>query len=110
MPSLSQFIEALTHEQYKLIQMGIIKGPEAHALVVHDGIGSQHPKSKSKGKGKVHTESKKEGNSKPFDDSSGSKGGKRKKGKSKFGYCNYDNHLESSCMKKTIDLMAKALQ
>ena len=90
--------------------MGIIKGHKAHALAMHDGNSSQHPKSKLKGKGKVQEASKKEGNSKPFDDSSGSKGGKGKKGKSKCGYCNRGNHPESSCMKKTIDLMAKVLQ
>jgi hypothetical protein len=53
-----------------------------------------------------HSEQRKEGNSKPLDESSGSKGGKGKKGKTKCGYCNHDYHPESSCMKKTIDLMA----
>jgi hypothetical protein len=99
MPSLSQFIDALTQEHDKLIHMGIIKGPKAHALVLHDGNNSQNPKSKRKGKEKAHADPKKEGYSKPFNNSSGSKGGKNKQGK-KCGYCNRGNHLELACMKK----------
>jgi hypothetical protein len=60
--------------------------------------------------GKVHSEHEKEENSKPFNDSSGSKGGKGKKGKSKCVYYNHNYHLESSCMKKTIDPMVKVIQ
>ena len=37
MPSLEFFIESLTQEKTKLINMGTIKGPRAHALTVHDG-------------------------------------------------------------------------
>jgi hypothetical protein len=37
MPSLEDFIEPLTQEQTKLINMGTIKGPRVHALTVHDG-------------------------------------------------------------------------
>jgi hypothetical protein len=36
MSTLDQFIEALTHEQDKIIKMWILKGPNAHALVVHE--------------------------------------------------------------------------
>jgi hypothetical protein len=54
MPSLSHLIEDLTQEKDKLINMGIIKGPKAHALGVHDGNNSQNPKSKPKCKGKAH--------------------------------------------------------
>jgi hypothetical protein len=82
--------------------MGIIKGPKAHALVVHDGKNSQNPKSKRKGKEKVHVDPKKEGYSKPFNDSSSSKGEKNKQGKV-FGCCNRGNHPKSTYMKKQID-------
>jgi hypothetical protein len=34
MPSLENFIESMTREQNKLINMGKIKGPKAHALTV----------------------------------------------------------------------------
>jgi hypothetical protein len=47
MPSLEDFIESLTQEQTKLINMGTIKGPRAHALTVHDG---SHKYQKSKDK------------------------------------------------------------
>jgi hypothetical protein len=87
MLTIDQFIEALTHEQHNLIKMGIIKGPNVHALAVHESTSTSNSKSKQKGKGKVHAKPKKEGYSKPFDDSSDSKGGKGKKGKTKCGYC-----------------------
>jgi hypothetical protein len=109
MPSLDTFIEALIQEQDKLIKMGVIKNSKVHALVAHDGNSSQHQKSKKKGKEKAHAEQKKEGYSKPFNDSSGSKSGKGKKGQ-KCTYCNRGFHPESACMKKQIDLMTQILQ
>jgi hypothetical protein len=39
MPTLAQFNESLTQEQTKLIQMGLIKDPKAHALTMNDGKG-----------------------------------------------------------------------
>jgi hypothetical protein len=53
MTSLSEFIEDLTHERDKLIHMGIIKAPKAHAFFVHDGNNAQNYKSKRKGKEKA---------------------------------------------------------
>jgi hypothetical protein len=79
--------------------MGLMKDLKAHALTMHDGKGS----SKQNGK---------EGYSKPFNDSSGSKDSsylnKKKKGK-RFTYCNKPNHEESTCMKKHINLMTQVL-
>ena len=46
-PSLEDFIESLTEEKTKLINMGTIKGPRAHALTVHD---SSHKYQKYKDK------------------------------------------------------------
>jgi hypothetical protein len=93
MPTLAQFIESLTQEQTKIIKMGLMKDPKAHALTMHDGKGS----SKQNGN---------EGYSKPFNDSSGSRDSldskkkkKKKKGK-QCTYCNKPNHEESTCMKK----------
>jgi hypothetical protein len=83
-------------------------GPKAHALYVHDGSNSQNPKSKRKGKENAHEKPKKEGYSKPFNDSSGSKGGKSKQGK-KCGYNNHGNHPKSACMKNQVDQMAQIL-
>jgi hypothetical protein len=108
-PSLEVFIESLTQEQNKLINMGKIKGPKAHVLVVHDGSSHQNHKSKHKDKGKGHANPKKEGYSKPFNDSSGSKGGKGRKGE-KCTYFHKGFHPESTCMQKKIDQMAQILQ
>jgi hypothetical protein len=76
MLTLDKFIDSLTHEKDNLIKMGIIKEPNAHALVVHERTNTSNSNSKKKRKGKVHAETKKEGYSKPFYYSSRSKGGK----------------------------------
>jgi hypothetical protein len=69
---------------------------------------------KQKQKEILHPESKKEGYSKPFKDSSGSKYSSNSKGKKKKGkkctYCNKPNHEEYTCMKKQIDIMTQVLQ
>ena len=56
-----------------------------------------------------HLNPKKEGNTKPFNDSSKSKGEKWKK-MEKCTYCQKGFHPESSCIKKQIDQMAQILQ
>jgi hypothetical protein len=108
MPSLEDFIESLTKEKTKLINMGAIKGPRAHALTVHDGS-HKYQKSKDKYKRKSHEHTKKEGYTKPFTDASGSKGEKGRKGE-KCIYCHKEFHSESACMQKKIDLMSQILQ
>jgi hypothetical protein len=110
MLTLDQFIESITHEQDNIIKMGIIKGPNANALVVHEISSTSNSNSKQESKEKAHADPKKEGYSKPFDDSSGSKGGKGKKGKNKCSYYNNIDHPKSTCMKKQIDQMAQILQ
>jgi hypothetical protein len=60
MPSLENYIESLTEEQAKLINMGTIKGPMENALIVQDEIQKYH-KSKDKYKQKAHAHPKKEG-------------------------------------------------
>jgi hypothetical protein len=91
MPSLEAFIEFLTQEQNKLINMGKIKSPKAHALTMQDGSGHQYQKYKDKDKRKAHVNPKKEGYSKPFSDASGSKGGEGRKGE-KCTYCHKGFH------------------
>jgi hypothetical protein len=71
-PSLEDFIESLTQDQTKLINMGTIKGPKVHALTVQDGRQKYH-KSKDNDKQKSHAHLKKEGYTKPFTDASRSK-------------------------------------
>jgi hypothetical protein len=108
MPSLEDFIESLTQERTKLMNMGTIKGPRAHALTVHDGS-HKYRKSKDKDKWKYHAHTKKEEYTKPFTDASGSKGGKGRKGE-KCTYYHKGFHSESTCMQKKIDLMSQILQ
>jgi hypothetical protein len=79
-PSLEDFIESLTQEQTKLINMGTIKGPRVHALTMHDGS-HKYQKSKDKYKQKALAHPKKEGYTKPFTDASRSKREKGRKGK-----------------------------
>jgi hypothetical protein len=45
---MAQFIESLTQEQKKIIQMDLMKDPKAHALTMHDGKGSSNHKLKKK--------------------------------------------------------------
>jgi hypothetical protein len=107
-PSLEAFIESLTREQNKLINMGKIKGPKVHEINVKYGRGHQYHKSKYKEKMKSHANPKKEGHSKPFNDDSKSKGGKGRKGE-KYTYFHKGFHPESSCMYKNIDQMTQIL-
>jgi hypothetical protein len=108
MPSLGDFIESLTQEQTKLINMGTIKGPRAHALTVHDAS-HKYQESKDKDKRKAHAHPKKEGYTKPFIDASGSKGEKGRKGE-KCTYFHKGFHSKFVCMQKQIDLMSQILQ
>jgi hypothetical protein len=107
-PSLEDFIKSLTQKKTKLINMGTIKGPRAHALTMKYGSQKYH-KSKDKYKWKAHAHPKKEGYTKPFTEASRSKGEKGGKGE-KCTYYDKGFHLESTCMKKKIDLMSQILQ
>jgi hypothetical protein len=108
MPSLEDFIESLTQEQTKVINMGTIKGPKAHALTMkYDS--HKYNKSKNKYKWKSHAHMKKEGYTKPFTDASRSKREKGRKGE-KCTYCHKGFHSETACMKKQIDMMSQMLK
>jgi hypothetical protein len=73
MPSLEDFIESLTQDKTKLINMGKIKGSKVHALTVQYGS-HKYQKYKYKEERKAHAYPKKEGYTKPFTDASISKG------------------------------------
>jgi hypothetical protein len=98
-PSLETFIESLTGEKNKLINIGKIKGPKVHAFTMQYGSGHQYQKYKDKEKRKSHPNPMKEGYSKPFNDASRSKGGKGRKGE-KFTYYHKGFYPESACMQK----------
>jgi hypothetical protein len=87
MPSLDDFIESLTQEKNKFINMGKIKRPKVHALTLQDGSSHKNHKSKHKHKMEVRANLNKEAYSKSFNDASGSKGGKGRKWKN----CTYSH-------------------
>ena len=92
MPMLAQFIESFTQEKKKLIQMGLMKDPKSYALTMHDGkrLSKQNVKEK---------QNEKEGYSKPFNDSLGSRDSSELKKKNKgkqCTYCNKPNHEETN--------------
>jgi hypothetical protein len=108
MPSLDDFIEALTQEKEKLVSMGSIKGSRDHSLAANEAS-KPNFKDRKKGKGK-NPEARKEKFSKPTDESSSDHKGKKKEEIYKCSYCQKGYHPEYSCMRKTIDEMAKMLQ
>jgi hypothetical protein len=107
-PSLEEFIESLTQEKNKLINMGTIKGPRAHALTMHY-VSQKYQKYKDKDKRKYHPHTKKEEYTKPFINASRSNGEKERKG-DKCMYCHKGFHSKSACMQKKIDLMSHIIQ
>jgi hypothetical protein len=89
--------------------MGLIKDPKPHELTMNDGKGS----SKHKGKGKSLRNPNKDGYSKPFNNSPGSKDSSDSKKNNKGKQCTYYNklnHEESTCMKNKINIKAQILQ
>ena len=95
MPSIDEFGASLTHEQDKIVQMGTLKAPNAHALATKVG---RNTSSSSKHKGKKYQA--KEEDSTSMQETSNSEDGKPKKGKVVCSYCNKPNHGEDICMKK----------
>ena len=108
MPSLAIFMESLTQEKDKLVKMGSIKTKDKELAVGVSNSAKGKPKSKNlklsdKKKSEKHKSS--EGATNPPKEKE-----KRGKEKAKCSYCHKGWHLESSCMKKTIDTMAQLLE
>ena len=102
MHTLNSFIESLTHEHDKFIQMGIIRYSRDQALVAG---GPKVVNGKGKQKDESHVEKERS------NDSSGSKRGKKNgKGKTLCSYFGRDFHPEISCMRIKIDEMALLLK
>ena len=101
----------LIHEEGNLIKMGSLKSPNSLALAMHEkGNFNLKPNQQYKGKGKERDlDPRKRVNPKSPYGSSSSKGKKGKKGNFNCPYCNRGYHPKSSCMHKTIELMAKTL-
>ena len=109
MPSLESFMDCLTQEQDKLVQIGTIKTSKDQGLAAGFRM---HPKGKKKYKDSVKPEKKKQDRPNIPDGGSNPCKDKDKKGKekTKCTYCHKGWHLESACMKKTIDMMVQLLE
>ena len=97
MPTLNAFIESLTNEHDKFIQMGIIRSSEYQALVA-GGPNTANGKGKPKNEPPVD----KEQSDHPLGSQRSKKNGK---GKTLCSYCGRGFHPESSCMRIKIDEM-----
>ena len=114
MPSFNAFIESLTSEHDKLVQMGIIRSSRDQALHVSGpkdlkGKGRQqkNPKTKFKSPNPIVANQQ-------HDESSGSKKNKGKghhgKENIKCSYCGKGFHPEHACMKKKLDEATSLLE
>ena len=108
MPMLAYFMEPLTQEKDKLVQMGTIKSTKDQYLAA--GFSNQ-AKAKNKSKDSKQQEKKKQEKPKTLDGVSNPRKDKDKKKqeKEKCTYCNKGWHPESTCMNKTIDIMAQLI-
>ena len=108
MPTLATFMESLTQEQYKIVQMGTIKAKgQALAMVL-----SNASKVKKKENNSKHPEKRKSEKIKSSDGGSNPPKEKDKQGKEKTK-CTYFQkgwNPERSCIKKTIDQMELLLE
>ena len=95
MPTLNSFIESLTNEHDKLIQMGIIRSSKDQALVA---VGPRV--AIDKGKKKDESPMEKEQSNEPSHSKRSKKNGK---GKTLCSYCGRGFHPERSCMRRQLD-------
>ena len=109
MPSLDAFIDSLTQEKVKLIQMGILKTSKDHAL---DSLGSKNLKSKGeiKVKGKNSKSDSEDEGSYSTDEGLNSKKKGNKKGRSKCTYCRKPSHNEKYYFKNNMDIIIQLLE
>ena len=109
MSSLEAFIDSLTKEKDKLVQLGTLKTSRNHALAT---FGSKNGKSKGKKKikeKKPKSDDEDEG-SNSIDRGSKSKMKSKKKGSSKCSYCNKGFHSKKSCFKKKMHTKTQFLE
>ena len=92
MPTHNSFIESLTQEHDKLIQMGIIRSSRDQALVAG---GPKVANDKGKQKDESHVE--KEQSKEPLGSKRSKKNGK---GKTLCSYCGRGFHPESTCIEE----------
>ena len=113
MPSLNAFIESLTNEHDKLVQMGIIRSSKDQALFSSGPKYSKGKRKQKNQKAKFDAPKPKEKNQQQ-EDFFGSKKHKNKgnqgKEKVKCSYCRKGFHPEHSYMKKNLDEMTLLLE
>ena len=111
MPSLNAFIDSLTKEHDKHVQMGSMTYSKDQYLF-DGGTEAKNDKGNPKQKEKTkfyHPKQKKK--TKQTNEPSGSKKDKQRDNeKTKCSYCGMEYHPESSCMNKSIDKMALLLE
>ena len=101
-PTLNSFIESLTHEHDKLIQMGIVRSSKDQALVARgDKVAND------KGKQRDESPMKKE---QPKEPSGSKRSNKNGKGKVLFSYCGRGVHPKRSCMRRQLYEMSLLLK
>ena len=101
-PTLDAFIQSLTYENDKLIQMGIIQSAKDRTLLAGGGKVVN-----SKGKQRDESPMKKEQSKEPLGLKRSKKNGK---GKVLCYYYGRGFHSESSCMRRQLDEMALLLK
>ena len=102
MPTLNSFIESLTQEHDKLIQMGIIQSSRDQALVA-GGPKVANDKGEKKDKSPIENEQSNE-------PSGSNRSKKNGKGKVLFSYCGRGFHSERSCMRRQLDELTLVLK
>jgi hypothetical protein len=99
MPSLEDFIESLTQDQTKLINMGTIKGPRVHEIIVHDGSQKYH-KSKYRYNRKYHACPRRKGTQNPSSMPPDPKDKREEKERNKHIVIKYSIRNTHACKKK----------
>ena len=109
MSTLTNFMESLTQEKDKSLQMGTIKSTKDQALAT---VVSNPAKGKKKDKDSKKKEKKKQENNKYSDGvlNPSKDREKKKKEKKKCTYCQKFWNPKSACMNKTFDMVVQLLE
>jgi len=83
MPHMDYFVDALTCEKYKSVQMGALKSSKAHELAANENSTN---KLKQRVKGEKDPDPEKDSFHKPIEETSNPKSGKSTKDKVTCGY------------------------
>jgi len=107
MPSMDAFVDSLTYDQDKIVEMGSLGSSKVHELAENENYTI---KCKKKFKGKKDPNPKKDSFHKSSRETFDPKRGKSTKNKVICGYWNRGFHAKHAYMKNTIEQMAHILQ